>query len=115
MLGDSFTREIEGGFVDVFVTDEEGYGRFADDEDFRALAVQQASAGADGSVDLPADRSWYVVVANTQTSASTVIGDLSVGVAAIGEGDLPDPVTLGTPFRVGPGQHMALLVAPAQE
>jgi hypothetical protein len=116
MLHDSFSLEKEGGFVDVFVVDQWGYERFDDDRDFVAAHFEARSAGGEASVEISNDREWYVVVANTSLTASTVIGDLAIELEALGETPFDAPVTLSSPFRVGPGQHIAFHVArPVQE
>ena len=114
MLRDSFSLEEPGGLVDVFVVDQWGYERFTEGRDFVALAVQEASGGEQSSAELSDDREWYVVVLNARLSATTVVGDLSIELEALGEVPFEAPVTLSSRYRVGPGQHLALHVGRAE-
>ena len=111
MLHDTFTyRWGAPAGIDVFVVDQWGYERFVDGRGFAALGHTADSVGATTTVDISDDREWYVVAVNDRLGATTVVGDLSVAVEALGDVPLAAPLTLDRHLLLGPGEHTAFHV-----
>jgi len=108
-LAGSFSREHDGGRVDAFLLDEAGYDLFRAGEAFEALSVDLGAAEATVSYDLPRTKSWILVLSNTGTTASTMVGSVSVTASPYGDitwtSDVP---ALTHRFRIPPGEHVTI-------
>ncbi|MCK6508056.1 hypothetical protein L6R53_32610 [Myxococcota bacterium] len=94
--------EVLGVLADLAVVDEAGLQALLDGQEQVPVAgVQQAAAETSLSLDLPLDRSWYLVVRNSHHVATTVLGDLEVTVSPAG-GATFETVQVTERLRVGP-------------
>lgn len=78
MNGDTFRHEVSGGYVDRFVVDAENMAKLESGEAFEAIEVAQGVSNEDVTLELPADRTWLLVLANTAFSSTHVVGDIAV-------------------------------------
>ena len=106
----SMSLELEGGRVDTFVVDEDALADFEAGGQFDALAALRGQGSGSGSLDLPRDRAWFLVLANQEALSSTMVGTLQVS-AIPAEGfrwEDEDALSLDVRFRIPPGEHLAV-------
>jgi hypothetical protein len=112
-LPGSFSREGAGGRLDAFVVDDANYLAFTAGEPFEALAVAADAASGQADLPLPRDRAWTLVLSNRDAIATTVVADLTAGLAApAGVEWTTTPVAMSRTARIPPGQWLALCLLP---
>ncbi len=105
----SMSLEHDDGYLDVFVVDDENLLSLADGKSFEAAYLDQDAQSSAGRVELPLNRPWYLVLANLDTLASTVVGSFQVHAEAANDADWtsqPDPIEQR--FRIPPGEYLSV-------
>jgi hypothetical protein len=81
-IGDTYEVTLEGGALDVFVTNAAGYDAFENGQPFDAWAVTLGQSQAALELAIPPGEDWYVVLDNSlrpngdkQVSVSLITGD----------------------------------------
>ena len=109
----SFSLARDGGSLDLFVFDADGYQSFAANEPVNAQAIVRDVTETTYTVDLPRDRSWVIVLSNAGSLASTMVG--SITVAATPPEDIAwsgDQPIVEERFRIPPAEHVAATLEP---
>ena len=110
----SFSIAQDGGRLDAFVLDAANYALFLDDQPFEAVVADTAVAAGATTVQLPLGDGWLLVLSSRTALATTMIGDLAVGASALDDTAWPEEIpALEIPFRIPPGEHLAVELAPS--
>ncbi len=108
----SFAVEGEGGYLDQLVVDQANLDLFEAGEAFEAMALEQGASSGVMALDLPQDRSWFLVLYNP-TVSSFMVGDLTTEVtAAEGLAWTTGVEPVQTRFRIPPRDYVAVELAP---
>jgi hypothetical protein len=78
MLGDTFSLEQSGGSLDLFVVDEANLALFEAGQPFEAQTLRARVNADEGAIPLPLDTAWTLVLSNTSTLNSVMVGNLDV-------------------------------------
>ena len=112
-LRGSFSKEHDGGRVDVYLLDEENYADFESGDPFEALDLAEDATGGTIEKDLPMTKSWVLLLVNRDFLASTMVGSVTVTTAPYGDivwnDDAPG---LEQRFRIPPGEHFSMTLDP---
>lgn len=82
-------------------------------EAFEAIWGPAEIHSGGGAVQVPLDRSWYVVLSNLDSVASTLVSDLRVQVTSLDETTWSsDPEPLEVHYRIPPGDYLAVELTP---
>ena len=105
----SFSREQDGGQIDVLLVDEGELEAFEDGDDFGAQLVELDSDGGTWTVDIPMDREWTLVLGNTDALAAAMIGSVTVSATAADGVEMTGEVTpIERRFRLPAGDYLAI-------
>ncbi len=108
----SFSREQEGGRLDVMLVDEGELEAFEDGDDFGAQLAELDSEGGDWNVDIPLDREWTLVLGNTDALTAAMVGSVTVTAVAADGVEMTGEVTpIERRFRIPAGDYLAIEIS----
>ncbi|MCB9778965.1 MAG: carboxypeptidase regulatory-like domain-containing protein [Alphaproteobacteria bacterium] len=99
---ESFAKEVAAPEVDAFVVDADNFAHIAAGEPFEGAPVP----GGTGTVSVPAEGRWYVVLPNLGRNTVALLGTLQ---ATVPTDDGPDEAT--AVFELLAGDHVAIELA----
>ena len=109
----SATVAYEGGGLWAFAVDEANLEAFEAGEAFFGLSPEVIEGSGELSFSVGEDEAWWLVVANPESVAGSVVGDITVS-ASPGEGTWTENPSVSTSLRLLPGGYVAVEVTPAE-
>ena len=103
----SFSVQVDDGWLDVLVVDDDGLAQIEAGEAVTAAWASLDAPTAELDLELP-DGPWHLVLANTDTLSATMVGSVHVEIEDPAADWEDGPAVLDARLRIGPGERRVL-------